>query len=120
MNSFTLTPPGSPTTRFTEAPASPIASSVGSPMCPNAPLHPKPQREAKSKPYWQTLKSSGKVRQRFLFYTPEDVEEIDDYNTLFSIYSSYYFASDYPQNEEEESYLNIMCLRCFDKMYRIC
>ena len=36
---------------------------------------------------WQALVDSGRVRQEFLTYTLEDLEEIDDVNKLYFIYT---------------------------------
>ena len=56
---------------------------------------------------WQFLAESGCVRKKFLDYTPEDVEEIDDIFTLLML-EKRYFPISRPQNIYEETYLAIM------------
>ena len=110
------TPPGSPTMRYSSPPLSPVASSIGEPMCPDA--LPRASKCIKDKPYWQLLRSSGRVRRMYTAYTPEDVEEIDDPPFLMFLYRNYTYPPSYPQTPEEESYLNIMSLRSWDKLCR--
>ena len=64
------------------------------------------------------LRSSGRVRRMYTAYTPEDVEEIDDPPFLMFLYRNYTYPPSYPQTPEEESYLNIMSLRSWDKLCR--
>ena len=116
MNYEAGTPPGSPTVRFRIPPASPAPSSTYEPS--QALLFPP------STPYWRILLASGKVRPGYAIHTPEDVEKMDDLEVLFYLEHKYcptsqYSATSLPQTQEEESYLNIMSLRVFDKLYRL-
>lgn len=58
----------------------------------------------KPKPEWQLLAESGRVREKFLRWTPEDVEEMDDRGTLECLKDLYSPLSQ-PQNYLEEAYL---------------
>ena len=57
---------------------------------------------------WQFLKNTGGVRAKYLSYTPEDVEEIDDIDTLRWLYDKYHMPASQPQTVEESMYLDLM------------
>ena len=57
---------------------------------------------------WQFLKNTGGVRAKYLTYTPEDVDEIDDIDTLRWLYGKYNVPASQPQTLEETMYLNLM------------
>ena len=59
---------------------------------------------------WQFLKNTGGVRAKYLSYTPEDVEEIDDIDTLRWLYDKYHMPASQPQTVEESMY---QCLMSF-------
>ncbi len=66
---------------------------------------------------WRVLAESGEVRDKFLRYNPEDIEEIDDADTLVHL-KKCYFPSSQPHNNFEfalcelmhEAILNRLCL----------
>ena len=57
---------------------------------------------------WEFLKNTGGVREKYLTYTPEDVDEIDDVNTIRWLYLKYHMPAGQPQTLEETMYLNLM------------
>ena len=94
-----------------------------SPQPPNAPRKrasalssiPRLRLEEARKPEWVVLKESGRVREKFFAYTPDDVAEIDDKNTLLHI-KELYFPSSQPHNAFEEAYCEIMREAVDDKL----
>ena len=68
---------------------------------------------------WQLLAESGCVRQKFLNYTPEDIEEIDDIHTLLLL-EKWYFPASQPHNVYEETYLAIMLDAIRNKLHPQC
>ena len=68
---------------------------------------------------WRLLAESGYVRQKFLNYTPEDVEEIDDEHTLLLL-EKWYFPASQPQNIYEETYVSIMLDAVRNKLHPQC
>ena len=97
--------------------------SYSSPQPPNAPRKrasalssiPRLRLEEARKPEWVVLKESGRVREKFFAYTPDDVAEIDDKNTLLHI-KELYFPSSQPHNAFEEAYCEIMREAVDDKL----
>ena len=87
----------------------------GIPSLTNPPNAPKKRRQRRPpqrlfeerKPEWQVLQESGWVRAKFLRYTPEDVKEIDDYDTLMTIRDLYFPASQ-PHNVFELTYCELV------------
>lgn len=63
---------------------------------------------AKETPLWQRVRESGRVRRKYAHYTPEDVEEIDDVETLNFLYDSYKVPATQPQNCSEFIYFRLM------------
>ena len=57
---------------------------------------------------WHFLKNTGGVRAKYLSYTPEDVDVIDDINTLRWLYGKYHMPAGQPQTVEEAMHLNLM------------
>ena len=105
------TPPGSPITLdlaeggtvtvtvFHDAPDSPTSF-----RAPPAPRRPS-RLERRKGPYWRRLKS---IRPSLLFYTPEDVEEIDEIGTLKNLFKKYYFKNAKPRCQGEWLYCSAM------------
>ena len=89
-----------------------------SPACPGAPKAPRRAFRAQPPvvPYWKTLRSSGRVRKKYTYYTPEDVEEIDDRETIDFLYRNYCVPSSQPQNWEEDNYILIMAAAIRSKL----
>lgn len=56
---------------------------------------------------WCFLRDSGYVREKYLRYTPEDVEEIDDLDTLTDLLH-WYNPPSQPHNFYEACYLTLM------------
>ena len=54
------------------------------------------------------LMKSGGVKAKYLSYTPEDVEEIDDLDTLRWLYDKYKLPASQPQTVEEATYQCLM------------
>ena len=74
----------------------------------------KMRRGNKPKPVWQRLR--GQCRWCFKYYTPEDVNEIDELQTLHDLYELYNQVVPFPQplkTDDEKEYCRIMllCLR---------
>ena len=80
---------------------------------PNAPQKKRQRRqrlfeeEEERKPEWRVLMESGWVRSKFLRYTPEDVEEIEDYDSLMCI-RNFYFPASQPHNLFEITYCELI------------
>ena len=62
------------------------------------------------------MKESGRVQPKFLHWTPEDVEEIDDLDTLMWLREKYTPFSQ-PQNVFEETYLSLMLEAVNNRLY---
>ena len=65
---------------------------------------------------WKALAESGMVHPKFLQYNPEDVLEIDDYETLMEL-RGWYFPSSQPRNFFEAAYLQIMFESINNRLY---
>ena len=57
---------------------------------------------------WQFLKNTGGVRAKYLSYTPVDVEEIDDIDTLRWLYDKYHMPASQVLTVEEATCLCLM------------
>ena len=57
---------------------------------------------------WTFLKDTGLVREKYLTYNPEDIEEIEDLNVLEWLYAKYHLPPGQPQTIEEYTYLALM------------
>ena len=75
-----------------------------------------PDADRPKLPEWKVLYESGRVRERYLHLTPEDIGEIDDMDTLMDLQERY-FPSSQPRNLFEEAYLRIMQETIAAKMY---
>ena len=81
-----------------------------SPSISNPPKAPKKsESEYKIPPVWQQLRKSGKVRSQWAFYTPEDIQEIDDRETLTSLFETYSNPPSWLYNDAEWTYCTLMC-----------
>ena len=88
-------------------PTSPCPCSC-SKSVPDAPER-KKQRDFMTMPFWEVLRRRGNVRSRYCHYTPADVEEIDDKDTLKEMSDIYCVVhSAQPRNEEEWAYISLM------------
>ena len=56
---------------------------------------------------WRLLADSGYVREKFLRFTPEDAEEIDDFDALLRLRELYTPASQ-PRNLYEHAYVQLV------------
>ena len=65
------------------------------------------KKEDEKKADWRYLRDCGWVRQKFLRYNPEDVEEIDDLDLLQNMLE-WYNPQSQPRNVFEHSYIDIM------------
>ena len=59
------------------------------------------------------------MRNKYLSYNPEDVQEIDDLYTLRSLYERYHIPADQPRTVEEVVYLNVMSLELALKIRKL-
>ena len=69
-------------------------------------------------PEWRLLAESGYVREKFLRFTPEDAEEIDDWDMLLRLRELYTPASQ-PRNLYEHAYVQLVAEAVDGKMYRL-
>ena len=69
------------------------------------------------KPLWQKIRESGKVPKKFAFYTPDDVEELDDPLILKKLYLAYSFTNRVP-NDDTAYYMETMSLWCLKKLVK--
>lgn len=67
-------------------------------------------------PEWKVLADTGYVRRKFLRWTPEDVEEMDDLETL-EMLRSYYTPASQPQNHFEAAYCQCIIDAVNDRLY---
>ena len=63
--------------------------------------------EEPARPEWRVLAESGRIRSKFLNWTPEDVAEIDDLDSLEQL-RVWYTPASQPQNVFEEAYFELM------------
>ena len=63
--------------------------------------------EPPREPEWRVLADTGYIRQKYLRWSPEDVQDIDDPDMLKTL-RDYYTPSNQPQNAFEESYFSLM------------
>ena len=73
---------------------------------PSAPQ--KRVRRKRPKALWEVLRGSNRMRAKYKWYTPEDVEELDDVEFLKFLYVKYTFPSSQPQTHEEWVYFSLM------------
>ena len=66
----------------------------------------KPRRKPQA--LWMFLRDSGLVREKYLSYNPEDIEELEDLEVLEWLYERYRFSPSQPQTIEECTYLSLM------------
>jgi hypothetical protein len=64
---------------------------------------------------WPIIAKSGYVRPKYLFWSPEDIMEMDDKETLLWLREKYQPLSQ-PQNCVEERYFEIMIEAVNDRM----
>ena len=64
------------------------------------------------------LAATGCIRQRFLTWTPDDIEEIDDAESLFDLMKLFNPFSQ-PQNNFEEAYLSLLRDCCRKRIYAL-
>ena len=72
--------------------------------------------EEPARPEWRVLAESGRVRSKFLNWTPEDVSEIDDLDTL-EMLRHYYTPASQPHNIFEEAYLELIINAVNTRLY---
>ena len=63
--------------------------------------------EEEQRPEWRVLAESGWVREKFLLHNPEEVEKIEDEETLLSL-QKWYFPASQPRNPFEETYVKLV------------
>ena len=63
--------------------------------------------EEERTPEWKVLADTGYIRIKFLTWTPEDVSEMDDRQTLTTIWD-YYNPCSQAQNFFEDAYFSLM------------
>ena len=68
---------------------------------------------------WTFLRDSGLVRQKYLSYNPEDIEEIEDLNVLAWLYSKYHLPPSQPQTIEESTYLALMSVTIRERLRKL-
>ena len=56
---------------------------------------------------WQDLVDSGQVQEKYLRYSPKEVENIDDTETLRQL-QEWYFPSSQPRNFFEAAYIALV------------
>ena len=60
------------------------------------------------------------MRQKYLRYNPEDVEEIEDLNVLEWLHSRYHLPASQPQTIEEATYLALMSSCTLERLNYLC
>ena len=74
---------------------------------------------SKPQELWTFLRDSGLVRQKYLSYNPEDIEEIEDLNVLTWLYSKYHLPPSQPQTIEEGTYLALMSVTIRERLRKL-
>ena len=69
-------------------------------------------------PEWRLLAESGQVREKFLRFTPEDAEEIDDIDSLLHL-RELYFPSSQPRNYYEVAYMQLVREALEARLYKL-
>ena len=77
-----------------------------------------PDKSESRWPEWQLLANSGHVREKFLRITPEDVKEIDDWDSLMKLRELYTPASQ-PRNLFEHAYVQLVAEAVDCQMYKM-
>ena len=67
-------------------------------------------------PEWRLLGESGHVREKFLRVNPDDIEEIDDWDSLMRLRELYTPASQ-PHNVFEHAYVQLVAEAIDNRMY---
>ena len=76
------------------------------------------QSDHTAMPLWRRYREEGEISADVAFYTPEDVEEIDDINILKKIYLCYTFTNDSP-SEKERFYMQTISLCAVKKLSKM-
>lgn len=76
------------------------------------------EEKKNERPHWRLLQQSGYVREKYLRYTPEDVAEIDDIDTLINI-REWYFPASQPRNLFEQTYIDLVREAAEEKLYKL-
>ena len=79
---------------------------------------PSPEKKEASRPEWRLLAESGYVREKFLNFTPEDAEEIDDIDSLIHL-RELYFPSSQPRNHYEAVYIQLVREALEARLYKL-
>ena len=75
-------------------------------------------KAGEEKPEWRVLAESGQVRAKYLQYTPEDISEIDDLDTLLWLHKCYHPASQ-PVTFIEHAYVDLMAEAIDTRLYHL-
>ena len=75
-------------------------------------------QEEREKVEWCVLAESGYVRDKYLFYTPEDIAEIDDLDTLEEI-RLLYMPTSQPRHILEAAYLQLIIDSINERLYHM-
>ena len=83
----------------------------------NAPRRATRKRRRKI-PMWQEMRESGEVSEAVAFYTPDDIAEIDDIETLKKLYLMYSFVDREPA-AADGFYMRAVQLELMKKLNRM-
>ena len=64
---------------------------------------------------WEFLLNSGKIRAKFLNYTPETVDTLEDVHFLHTL-KEWYFPASQPRNWQEDAYCQLMREACSSRI----
>ena len=87
---------------------------------PNAPQrNRRAGRNTSEIPLWKKYRDNGEVSEAVSFYTPDDVLEIDDVETLKRLYLMYTFV-DRPPSDNDGFYMRGMQLELIKRLNNLC
>ena len=83
--------------------------------CLNAPKRNRRATKNQKDPLWKRFRDDGEVSEAVAYYTPDDVEEIDDIETLKRLYLLYTFVDREP-SDKDGFYMRTMHVKLLKKL----
>ena len=80
----------------------------------NAPMR-NPRKVQKEVPLWKEMRENEEVSEAVAFYTPDDIDEIDDVETLKKLYLMYSFIDRTP-SDADGFYMRGMNIKIMKKL----
>lgn len=74
----------------------------------------------KEQPLWRVYMERGYILQKYCYYTPKDVEELDDVEFLKNLHEKYFFPCSHPRSNEEWIYFSFMSSALTQRLRFLC